>query len=381
LAERQEDGLSIRRAVAFWRQLEAEGADPLRASPLASRESTISVTHLTGGDTITSFRQAWLAACMAFNETQAEQILNQAFALYSPETVCLELLQNVVVEVGQLWYRNEASVQQEHFTSALAQRRIESLVAAVPPPTRPGLILVGCPPEEEHSFVSLLFTWLLRRRGWRVIYLGATVPLARMEATLAAAKPQLVVMSAQQLYAAASLLEMACLLQQEKIPCAFGGGIFDRLPDLKKRIPGLFLGKDLIKAVQTVKEIINSPPPPSPYKPASEVYKQALSHYRQRQALIEAYIWEKASAYQIDTSYLAQATQEVARNIIASLTLGDINFLDTMLIWVEGLLINYQLPKEQLDNFLKLYHEAALAHLEDQGQPVLDWLAKWNGNE
>ena len=121
-------------------------------------------------------RQDWLDACLAYDEQQATQILNQAFALYPPETVAVEVLQRAAAQVGEGWYQGDVTVQQEHFCSAQIVRRLETLVMAAPPPARPGRILVACPPEEYHVIGPLLLTFLLRRRGWEVVYLGANVP-------------------------------------------------------------------------------------------------------------------------------------------------------------------------------------------------------------
>jgi methanogenic corrinoid protein MtbC1 len=134
---------------------------------------------------------------MAFEEHKAELVLAQAFSFYSPETVCFELLQKALSQIGNGWYTSEVSVQQEHFASALALRRLDTLLAAVPSPTRSGRIIIGCPPGENHTFGPLLVTLLLRRRGWHVVYLGADVPITRLHATIASTRPDIVVFSAQ----------------------------------------------------------------------------------------------------------------------------------------------------------------------------------------
>ena len=157
------------------------------------------------GETVAQLRQQWIDACLAYDEQRAEQLLNQAFALYSPETVAIELLQRAVAEIGEGWYKGDVTVQQEHFCSSLAVRRLEALVMAAPPPIRPGRILAACPPEEHHVIGLLLLTFLLRRRGWEVVYLGANVPIEQLETTVAVIQPQLVIMAAQLLHTAATL--------------------------------------------------------------------------------------------------------------------------------------------------------------------------------
>ncbi len=384
LVARQEEGLSISRAVDLWHSLSEQDQDPLHTLVHTSPAVSVPQPSLTVGNTLTELRRTWVSACLAFDERTAENILAQASALYPSETVCFELLQMGLTQIGEGWYRGEATVQQEHFTSVLAMRRLDALVAATPPPTRPGRILVACPPEEEHSFSALLVTLLLRRCGWDVVYLGADVPLNRLEMTIATAGPQLVILSAQQLHTAATLLEMAQLLHREQVPLAFGGAIFNSLPALRTRIPGHFLGDRLDVTPQGVEQLLTAPrltSPPPAGQGATEQHYQALTHYRERQSLIEARVWELIKTENISHDHLAYANIQLARNIIAALTLGDIQLVGPNLTWIEGLLSNYQMPTEQLHHYLKAYYQATKLHLDKRGQMIVDWLAPLsNGN-
>ncbi|MCL4300374.1 MAG: MerR family transcriptional regulator [Anaerolineae bacterium] len=379
LAARQDEGLSISRAVDLWHSLQQEGTDPLQASTPEASLSVPPPPSFAVGSAITELRRAWIAACLAFDERTAESILAQASALYPLETVCFELLQKGLTQMGEGWYQGEVTVQQEHFASALAMRRLDALIAATPPPTRPSRILVACPPEEEHAFSPLLITLLLRRHGWDVVYLGADVPSTRLEFTIATARPQLVIVAAQQLHTAASMLEIAHLLNQERVPLAYGGAVFNHLPALRSRIPGHFLGEHLETTPQVVEQLLMSPrlgwPPPVVSQPG-EACQEALAHYREHQALIEAHVWQLMKDEPIPHSRLANANIKFARNIIAALLLGNIDFLGADIIWIEGLFINHQMPTEQLRRYLNAYRQAVQTHLDERGKIIRDWLAQ-----
>jgi DNA-binding transcriptional MerR regulator len=360
LIARQQEGMSISRAVDLWRSLEADGQDPLQMTQFAAPEVAVAPISLSEGDAIDELRQGWLSACLAFEEQKAEQVLTQAFAVYPAEIVCLELLQKGLAEVGEGWYRGEVTVQQEHFTSELAVRRLEALLAATPPPTRPKHMLIGCPPGEEHTFSPLLLTLFLRRQGWNVLYLGANVPVDRLEAAVATTRPQLMISSAQ----------------RQHVPLAYGGLIFNRLPTLRARIPGYFLGERLDQAPKVVGQLLSSPPPLPTVQPVSEAYQQALTHYRERQALIEAEIWQTMESMGLDPDHLAIANTHLALNISAALTLGDMEFLEVDIDWIEGLLRNRRLPRELLVSYLNAYYQAARTHMDHRGTPVIDHLAR-----
>lgn len=376
LVARQDEGLSISRAVDMWHSLKESGQDPLQLSPHILPTPSVSQSPLPVGNTITELRRNWISACLAFDERTAENILAQASALYPLETVCFELLQKGLVEIGEGWYKGDITVQQEHFASALAMRRLDALVAATPPPTRLGRILVACPSEEEHTFSPLLLTLLLRRHGWDVVYLGADVPASRLEMTIATARPQLIILVAQQLHTAATLYQMAQMLQREHVALAFGGTIFNHLPPVRTRIPGYFLGEHLDHSAQVVEQLLLSPrlaPPPAGMA-TSEAYQQALSHFREQQALIEALVWQSMKTEPIAQERLAKANHKLARNIIAALVLGDIEFVGPNITWIQGLLINQQMPLEQLHHYLKAYCQAVQQHLDERGKIVINWL-------
>ena len=379
LLARQEEGLSISRAVALWHSLMDEGRDPLHVYPVHPSQEQISTyppATFESGGAITGLRQAWIDACLAFDERRAETILNQAFAYYSPEDVCFDLLQKGLVEIGDGWYQGQVSVQQEHFTSALAMRRLDSLLAATPPPTRAGRILVGCPPGESHTFGPLMVTLLLRRRGWDVLYLGADVPTNRLQATIERTQPDLVIFSAQLLDTAASLLDVATYLRDIGLSLAYSGYIFGLLPELSRRIPGHFLGFDLRQTPQLVEALILNRPSVPPTEPIPAIYQQAWSYFRDRSGLIEAHIWQNLEA-PAAVSGMAAANRRLTGNILSALKLGNLDFIGPNLQWLEGMMINHNMPPTVLCDFLKAYHRAAAQHLDaPSGEPVVSWLAR-----
>jgi DNA-binding transcriptional MerR regulator len=376
LIDRQQEGMSISNAVDLWRSLVAEGRDPLQMAEFTANEPRVASVSLPAGEVIAQLRQTWVAACTVFDETDAEQVLTQAFALYPAEVVCLELLQKGLYEVGERWYQGDITVQQEHFTSELAIRRLEALLAAAPPPNRPERILVGCPPEEEHTFSALLLTLFLKRAGFSVLYLGANVPVGRLEATMNATKPHLLIMPAQQLHTAATLLETAQALQGQGVPIGYGGLVFNLLPDLRQCIPGYFLGENLDEVPRMVEDVLFSSEAPPQVKSVSPAYQDALEHYRERRALIEAQVWQDIESLGVRRDYLVIANSNLAHNIMAALTLGDMDFVGVDLDWVLGLLRHHQLPSALLRDYLGAYYRAARQHTDERGVPFVAWLAR-----
>ncbi|RPI24933.1 MAG: MerR family transcriptional regulator [Chloroflexota bacterium] len=351
LLARQESGLSISRAVELWRRLEASGQDPLRAGGAAS-------TAASPASTLNEMRQTWIRACLDYDEHEAEQVLAQAFAIASPEIVCIELLQKGLVEIGEQWYQGRASVQQEHFATSLAMRRLHALSAAVPTPFRSGRILAACPPGELHEFGLLLSAYLLRRSGWEVVYLGANVPLYLLEITIQVAHPVLALACAQTLPSAATLQEMAALLSRQNVPLAYGGRIFNHVPALQNQIQGYFLGEDIVKTPLAVDKIVNDPAPLPEPNPLPQQYRQLKASYREKQPLIEAAVNERMKDKNISPVHLDIANQAIGDHLDAALSFGDVGILDYSTGWLQGLLENRSLPEELLEDYMRCFSEA-----------------------
>lgn len=376
LIARQDEGMSISHAIELWRSYVEKGDDPLKSKAMITSELAIRPAPPVFGEQIEELRQAWVSTCLDFDREMAEQVLAQAFALFSPDVVCIEILQKGLAEIGGGWYEGKVTVQQEHFASALSLQRLETLIAAAPPPTRPERIIVATAPGDYHIFSTLLLTYLLRRQGWDVVYLGADVPAAELESTVEHVQPELVIISAQLLHTAAALKEVALTLQDQDVMLAFGGLIFNQMPELRELIPGHFLGQTLEGAVQRVSEMIASPPPSSYQADSPEIYDKALAQYTARRSLVESHIWGTFVATNKSTDHLADVNDDVAEMIIAALKLGDTSLLQADMTWIEHLLMGYRLPKEWVQDYVLAYYQAAKIHLGESAGMIVDWLSQ-----
>lgn len=374
LNTRQDEGMTISRAVDLWRKLESDGEDPL-ASGGDLADFAPPMPQLAG-QTLAEVRDGWVRACLDYDEARAEGYLTQAFALFPPEVVVLEVLRQGMVMVGDGWHRGEVTAQQEHFASELAVRRLEALIGAIQP-TRPTRILVGCPPEETHTFSPLVVNFLLRRQGHHTLFLGANIPLSRFEATLTQTHPTLVILTSQILHTAATLIDMADILRLARIPLGFGGKVFATTPGLADRIPGHYLGGHIEAAPARVERLLSAPAEPPTTIAAPPGYPEALEHYLDRRPLIAARVSEimRADSSGLDPFYLFIANTNLAQNIHAALRLGNLGFLGPEMTWIRSLLLERQIPDAVLNAYFMAYAAAAREILDARGAPILEWLS------
>ncbi len=367
---RQHEGMSISRIVDMWKGLESEGKDPLQVT---SHSMMVQSVPLSEGGELAKARQEWVQACLNFDAPRADQMLAQAFALFPLESVVLDVMLRGLAEIGEGWYRGDVAVQQEHFASALAARRLQTMIAAGPASTRPERVVVAGPPEEQHTISLLAISLFLRRQGWEVIDLGANVPLDRLEQMLTSIRPQLVIASAQHLPTAYTLQMMAGSVTKLHIPFAFGGRVFNLQPELRRHIVGRFLSESLVDIPRVVQEILHASWPLPEVVETSREYFMALEHYRERLPLLEAELMAALDPKVREMVRRAGANGYFAQYLTAALGLGDIDFLEVDLNWIQGLLAAHHLPDGVLRVYLEAYRMAIQQHLDQRAPMMVEW--------
>lgn len=372
LISRQNDGLSISRAAEMWKEHIAQGRDPL--GEIQDRLVVPPAVYAQMETGVEVIRSHWLAACLNFNEIAAEQALNQAFSLFPVETVCLDVIQRGMVEIGSLWHENRASVQQEHFASALAMRRLDALMAASPAPTRSQTVIVGCPADEWHTFTPMLLALFLRRRGLNIIYLGANVPPAHFVETVETVNAGLVLLASQQLNTAASLQQSAAILAARGMSVAFGGRIFVMHPDLQMRIAGHYLGDRVDIAIDRLETLLSARPGiPQPFLP-SLACTETLQAFAARRTFVESSLNEEIRSKGGSAAYLTIANKFMGDNILAALQLGDIGYLNSEIDWLNVMLKAQNQARNVVYDYLEYYSAAVSRQLGSQAAPISGWL-------
>jgi DNA-binding transcriptional MerR regulator len=372
LIVRQHEGLSISSAVELFREREDSSHDPLME--MEPSESPAQLTVFTPNLSLDALRNTWLAASVGFNETLAEQLLNQAFSLYPLEVVLFEFIQQGMRDLGEKWFDGEATVQQEHFTSALVLRRLETLIAATPPPIRSETILIANPSEEWHTITMVMLNLLLRRRGYHVVFLGANVPTGHLDETANSIKPDLVILASQHLSSAANLQKATQILSQKNVHVAYGGRVFNTIPALRKRIPGYFLGETIEESLSVIEQLIQNPKSVPNYDETPTAYRTLAKEFKEKRGLIESNLIETLKAKGAPVDYVPAANLHLGNQLASALELGDVNFLANDMLWLKGYLEKQNFPSDQLDPYLRTYAESVQKSMNGHSAIFTNWV-------
>ncbi len=182
--------------IREMRQLLAEGLSTSEAAAQVLRGSGPSPLAATERPSLLIERRAELReAILAFDEAGAQASLDHLLSEFQVELVIAEVLVPELRHIGELWSSGEISVADEHFASNLIRGRLGGMTRGWDEGTGPRAIL-ACPPGELHDLPLMMFGIALRRRGWRVIYLGAETPVESLADAARSIAPDAVVLAA-----------------------------------------------------------------------------------------------------------------------------------------------------------------------------------------
>ena len=169
------------------------------ASGVAAAEAaalTLGADASDDSDASTARLQGELADALdAFDEPHAQAVFDRLLAVTTVDSLLADVVMPYLRELGDRWERDEVSVAQEHFASAVLRGRLLGLGRGWGLGVGP-LAVLACAPGEYHDLGLIAFGLALRARGWRIVYLGTDAPLETVEETSRQLEPSLVVVHA-----------------------------------------------------------------------------------------------------------------------------------------------------------------------------------------
>ncbi len=254
LKEMTEKGVAISRAVSMARRRLDSGviADEPGITPSAANGT--GMLHL----------QACLTdAFRRFDLQYANQVTEEALAIYGVDRVCLEIAQPTLVELGHMWERGEICVAVEHFGTSFLMRKLSALFNASQPELGEPTVITSGVAGEMHEVGLLIVSLALSRAGFRVIYLGANLPGNELVEAATSVVPDAIVLSAPSAGSVETLRDTiatvrASLIGDRAPLIGYGGSVFEESSELRDTVDATYLGKDAGSARETLQQALRS---------------------------------------------------------------------------------------------------------------------------
>lgn len=151
---------------------------------------------MTLGDELHPVAQDYLKAILAPDPARAEALVADALAEgLAYEDLCLQVIQPCMREIGRLWQAAEVSVAQEHVATAITQGILAWAHQPAAAPPRAKTMVAACPDGELHGLGLRIVADFAQRAGWRVLYLGTSLPLNHLISFVQDQQPEVVAVS------------------------------------------------------------------------------------------------------------------------------------------------------------------------------------------
>jgi DNA-binding transcriptional MerR regulator len=130
------------------------------------------------------YQERFVLSMLQMDEEGFMETLEESIRLHGMENTYAEKVFPFFERIGVLWQSGAITPVQEHFVSNLLRQKLFSETNTLTyNPEAP--VAVAFLPEGENYKLSLLFyTFLLRKEGYKTIYLGASVPVKDVITTL-----------------------------------------------------------------------------------------------------------------------------------------------------------------------------------------------------
>ncbi|MCZ8535758.1 MerR family transcriptional regulator [Paenisporosarcina quisquiliarum] len=222
LTQKVNDGFTISQAISLLEQEQKVSARPFNDQ---------------AEDRVSQLQQDILHAFLQFDERTVQDLMNEAFTIYTMDKVLIDILAPLLLQIGNMWEDGKITTAHEHFSTSILRSRIGAVMHAYPHNGILPKVVAVCAPGEWHELGLLIFTLYMRRKGYEVIYLGSSIKEHDIEVVLETVKPRFLFMSCTMTNNLSSTLELTLSLEKEfsNLVVGLGGSAIDSMNDEDKQ--------------------------------------------------------------------------------------------------------------------------------------------------
>ncbi len=168
-----------------------------RIAGMSSDEINRNVLDVTSTQTSASaYIEQLVVAMVDLDEVQFDTLIATLVKKFGFEKTITEAVYPFLEKIGILWQTENINPAQEHFISNLIRQKIIAAIDALPPVANDKKKMVLFLPEREMHEMGLLFDcYLAKKAGFKVYYLGQSVPHNDLISVVNTHQPQTLVTS------------------------------------------------------------------------------------------------------------------------------------------------------------------------------------------
>lgn len=130
------------------------------------------------------YQERFVLSMLQMDEEGFTETLEESIRLHGMENTYAEKVFPFFERIGVLWQSGAITPVQEHFVSNLLRQKLFSETNKLTYNPEAPVAVAFLPEGEDHELSLLFYTFLLRKEGYKTIYLGASVPVKDVITTL-----------------------------------------------------------------------------------------------------------------------------------------------------------------------------------------------------
>ena len=203
------------------------------------------------------YQARMIEAISQFDENVLDAIYNEAMSLYPVDIITRQLLTPLLISLGERWKTTNGSVAEEHFFSVFMRNKLGARFHHRNKRNTGPRLIAACLPGEHHEFGLLMFALAAHARGYRLILLGANLPLGELPHVVNRTRSDGVILSGSvQLDARMLQDSLEDLAQVSSIPVFIGGHVAEDNRDEIEAAGAVPLPEDLFATFRIINSVL-----------------------------------------------------------------------------------------------------------------------------
>lgn len=201
--------------------------------------------------------QRMLACIEIFDERCLDTVYNEANAIYPVDVVTNRLIVPLLERIGERWSNEEGTVAEEHFFSVYLRNKIGARFHHQNSLNKGKQLVAACLPGELHEFGLLLFALSAHSRGYRIILLGADMPLGELAKVAEVSDSDGILLAGSAHLNCHELTgALTELLASASVPVFIGGDAIIQCDSLLDDERLNSIGKDITNGISTITRVL-----------------------------------------------------------------------------------------------------------------------------
>lgn len=220
--------------------------------------------YRVSSDTWDTYREKMHDAIRYFDESVLDAIYNEAMSLYPVDVVTRNLIQPLLVELGERWTQakddaSQVPVAEEHFFSVFIRNKLGARFHHRNIQNNGPKLVTACLPGEHHEFGLLLFALAAHARGYRLVPLGSDMPLNELSHVVERTAAGAIVLSGSDRLSCMEFNEgLRQLTNNTPVPVFIGGETAPKCSTEVQVAGAIPIGVDLIEGLKLIKHTLDA---------------------------------------------------------------------------------------------------------------------------